>query len=62
MDKEERIEGVFITEKGLFKSDSPNKQKLELRGLFIKLSEWWFLYTQQGKLRGELEKTVSWPP
>lgn len=46
----------LLQEKGLIKSESPNMQKLELRGLFVKLSEGFC--THRGKAPGELGKTL----
>lgn len=48
--REVRIGSVFMTDKGLFKSESPNKQQLELRGIPLKLSDGFC--TQEGKLQG----------
>lgn len=45
-----RIESVFMTDKGLFKSDSPNEQQLELRGVPLKLRDGFC--AQEGKLQG----------
>lgn len=49
---------MFITENGLFKSESPNKQKLELRSLPVK-TELWFLYSEGNA--PELGKTLLHP-